>query len=158
MRYVYINQNSMDALSAMLDQVQKRARVRLLTVNNILAAAAEAEQKLIGYKLPQRLRLDTQCIMAAPLMPKAYRYPSESTTATLVRKRNGWILKEVRRVSSWPVPYGGERVNIEVLTRPAHDYILRNGPHYWRVKELIANAYNEGKQAAQNQFRQQGMV
>jgi len=158
MKFVYLNESSMGAMAAMLNKVQKNAKVRLLSVNDLLAAATKAEKQLDDYKLLKRLRVETRCILDVPLMPKAYRYQSESTAAILVRKPKGWVLTDVKRVASWPVAYGKERENRLILTRAAHDYILENGPHAARVKELVANAYNKGFQIAKNQFQREGTV
>jgi hypothetical protein len=156
MANLYIQKQSAAAIEAELFQVQNRARVRRLTVEQILAAAETAELFLNTNNLPQRMRVDCKYFMFGPRMPKAYRYPSYSTEAVLVRKRKGWVLHGVSREMSWPVSYGQSRVNRLQLSRPAHEHILRNSPQYFLVQELVAKAYRDGaanalKTSPQNQ-------
>lgn len=148
MRHTYIIPEHQASLEAMLAKAQYRARVRLLTVKDLLAAAQRAETELSKLDLPDWLKLGSVYYLISPTMPKAYRYPSCGTDATFVRKPKGWVVTYLGRDSKRPVPYGCERTEELVLTRPARERLLSKTEHYPLVQKLVSEAYRAGYDAA----------
>lgn len=132
----------------MLAKAQYRARVRLLTVQDLLAAAQRAEAELSNLDLSERLKLGSIYYLISPCMPMKYRYPSSGTAATFVRKRKGWVVTNLRRDYKWPVPYGRERTEKLDLTRLAKERLLSKSEHYPLVQKLVSEAYRAGYDAA----------
>ena len=86
------------ALEAALEQVQRRARVRTIDVEDVVKTAAQVEANLARL-LPKKYwpGLQFQVDLHARVFAKSYRGIPESTQFTLVRTRSGWNVRELAR-------------------------------------------------------------
>lgn len=83
-------------VTAQLRCANGRRRARLLTIDDVRDAVAQAERTLDRWHLPLALRKGTRVTLTSgDRVPNSYRgYPQE-TRAALVRRATGWVVSDV---------------------------------------------------------------
>lgn len=115
---IIINDKNITRLQAVLDEAQARAKVRLITTNDLFHMVKTIEQKLNIAKADMtgiRVFVD---LYAAPFC--GYNGTPESTHVVLLRTSTGWALTDAYRASC----QGGQCYNC-TLTDRAKEAILK---------------------------------
>lgn len=96
---IYITERNRAALQAVLDEVQGRAKVRTITVDDLFDFCQDAEKELTSHSvLKSHLRgVEVVADPCARKFPNAYKYPPASTQFKSVYGPSGWQLVWVTR-------------------------------------------------------------
>jgi hypothetical protein len=95
-KIIRINAENLEELTAELEKVQHRARVRTITAAEVVKACEKYEKRLgITKKAMQGIKITVD--INAEDFPNAYKYAPESTVFTAEYARDGWRLVSVQR-------------------------------------------------------------
>ena len=107
-----------DKISTALDEIQSRAKVRLLRQYSLVDAARNAEKMLDSLNVPLKLRKGARFEVNAETgkIANAYKYPFSNSFATIERGANkAWFLVHAGRDTS----FGGSNIEDRLLVSPA---------------------------------------
>lgn len=124
---IYLTENNKSKVEAVLNDVQKRARVRTVDVDEVYEAAKWIEEKLCIPKKHMEGIVAT-VDMNAQSFPNSYKYMPESTIFVLERKNNKWALTNCYRGECRPNP--DKRFSLK-LTEKARECIIRNHEQFY---------------------------
>lgn len=96
MKEIILKSANEDKLQAELDAVQKRTTERNITIDDIVSALLEIEEKLsIPKKSMNGIRVFVDC--NAQSFPNAYKYTPKSTQFWAVYRNGSWRVDEIAR-------------------------------------------------------------
>ena len=84
-------------ISAILQEVQSRAKERTLSAEEIGYAAEKAESRLDKAGLPACHRKGVRVELGHHKLPNSYKWRAAGTMATLERGRSRWYVVELKR-------------------------------------------------------------
>lgn len=119
MKAIYIEDKNKEKINAILNEIQKGARVRIVTFTDVQKACETINEKWQAPKKYMR-----HCIVDvsphAQLFPKCYKGIPMTTTFRLEYKTKGWYLVEVKRAECKNIEY-----NVRYWTEGVRNTILK---------------------------------
>lgn len=92
-----INVKNSAKISAVLDELQKRARERTISADYVQFVAIEAEKRLAKNELAKYQRTGARVIYGYHEFRSGYKYTAYGTIIVLERFAAGWFLIDVKR-------------------------------------------------------------
>lgn len=89
---IKIEKRNEQRIQAILDQLQKGARVRLLEPKDLFNLAERAERCLAELEIPKTSRPKAQATFGFHWIPRSYRGSPYGTIVGIERGRNAWML------------------------------------------------------------------
>ena len=106
---ILISAENSGKIQIILDAVQGRAYANILCSNAILSFATQAEQLLAKIPIAASYRAGSQ-FTSSPAGPewRSYSYKRLGTVVHIERRKKGWYLTCIERMSTWPKQAGKE--------------------------------------------------
>jgi hypothetical protein len=118
-----VDKKTLPQIQETIDEVQKRAKTRLIKADDIYDAILKAENKLYELNIPQKYWTGCQIHIEPEAVPIKYDYQAEGTAAIIERKDKGWELVRVYRDKCKRRRYGHYREVKLILSDVAHQNI-----------------------------------
>ena len=110
----------MNTYEKLLQESQKGATARLMSVEDVEAAIKAAEKKLGELRIPKKCWTGCRISIWPETVSNSYSYRAEGTAAVLERGKTCWKMVEAYRTQCGHSSYGGRReVELE-LSDEAH--------------------------------------
>lgn len=95
---IKLTEENKSKIESILNEVQKRSKVRTITFDNIMNSAIKAISR-INYLLPANAQKDIKAVIDsnAEDFPNAYKGQPESTIVSIQKFSSGWFLVDVKR-------------------------------------------------------------
>ena len=111
-----ISRQNEETLSERLDQVQGRARVNLIDINDLIELANEAEERLAALGIAKSKRSHAAySYRAAGPAARSYKYGQGATQVTLLRGSRGWYVVNIERTKVYPQQKQLQRLDVTPL-------------------------------------------
>ena len=110
-------------ITYLLNQVQAKQKKRLVTPDQILMAAKDAEYMLACLCIPKKYRQGCVISHTPESMPQSYNWTAMGTAFSLERGRDTWTVKTITRTYCPKTEYGCPDQTIMTLSQEAREAI-----------------------------------
>jgi hypothetical protein len=110
---ILVAEEHRESLQSALDQIQHNAYANVLGATTLLSHVEDAEDQLEEAEIANSHRAGaTFSVTPSGPSANAYKFSQLGTAATFERKKGGWFLTHIERVTVWPRQSGKERLSI----------------------------------------------
>ena len=132
MKAVKIDEKNQNEIAGLLEEVEGKSWVNCSSMNDLLALARRAENRLSNLEIPKKERSGAE-FYNSPGGPSAFSYGGSqgATAVRIVRKSSEWYLMEVARIQVFPRQY---KKNILTITKQQRDIAVAKFCQGFEVK------------------------